>query len=219
MPRESKQAKKERTGKIIRKLKKTYPDAKTELNWSTPLELLVATILSAQNTDVQVNKVTAALFRKYRTPRDYAGATVERIREDIKGIGLWNRKSVSIHEGCRMIIEEFGGDVPDRMADLLKLPGVARKTANVVLGNAFGRNEGIVVDTHVQRLAQRLKLTARKNNQGDKMEKELMELVPRTEWTLFAHLLIFHGRRCCTARKPRCADCAVSDLCPSAGKV
>jgi endonuclease-3 len=219
MPGESKKAKKERTAKIIRKLKKTYPDAKTELNHTTPLELLVATILSAQNTDKQVNAVTEGLFRKYRKPRDYAAASLEQFRRDITGIGLWRNKSKNIIAAATMIVNDFGGEVPDTMDDLLKLPGVARKTANVVLGNAFGKNEGIVVDTHVQRLAERLKLTARKNNQGDKMEKELMDLVPRKEWCLFAHLLIFHGRRCCTARKPRCADCPVSDLCPSAFKV
>lgn len=219
MPRESKADKKKRTAKIITALKKTYPDAKTELNWKTPLDLLVATVLSAQNTDVQVNKVTASLFEKYRTAEDYAAASPEQIQKDIQGIGLWRNKSKSLVGAAKMLVEEFGGEVPDTMEDLTRLPGVARKTANVVLGNAFGKNEGIVVDTHVQRVARRLRLTTRENNQGDKTEKELMELVPRKQWCLFSHLLIFHGRRCCTARKPRCADCPVSNLCPSAFKV
>jgi len=219
MPRESKADRKKRTAKIIAALKKTYPDAKTELNWKTPLDLLVATILSAQNTDVQVNKVTASLFGKYRTAEDYAGASIEQVQKDIQGIGLWRNKSKSLVNAAKMLVERFAGEVPDTMEDLTRLPGVARKTANVVLGNAFGKKEGIVVDTHVQRVARRLRLTTRENNQGDKTEKELTELVPRKEWCLFAHLLIFHGRRCCAARKPHCADCPISDRCPSAFKV
>jgi len=219
MPRESKADRKKRTAKIIAALKNTYPDAKTELNWKTPLDLLVATILSAQNTDVQVNKVTASLFGKYRTAEDYAGASIEQVQKDIQGIGLWRNKSKSLVNAAKMLVERFAGEVPDTMEDLTRLPGVARKTANVVLGNAFGKKEGIVVDTHVQRVARRLRLTTRENNQGDKTEKELTELVPRKEWCLFAHLLIFHGRRCCAARKPHCADCPISDRCPSAFKV
>ena len=218
MPRESKAHRRERTAKIIAALKKRYPDARCALHHGSPLELLVATILSAQCTDERVNLVTRDLFRKYRTARDYAEVPQGRFEREIKTTGFYRNKAKNIRTAAARIIAEFDGNVPDRMDDLLSLPGVARKTANVVLGTAFGKTEGIVVDTHVIRLAGRLKLSARKNNQGDKMEKELMELVPRDEWTLFAHLLIFHGRNLCTARKPDCEHCPVGDLCPSAFK-
>jgi len=219
MPRESKAEMKKRTAAITRALKKEYPDARTELNFSNPLELLVATILSAQCTDKRVNMVTAELFGRYRTAADYAAAPQERFEQEIRSTGFFRNKAKSIRAAAAVICEKYAGKVPDRMDDLLSLPGVARKTANVVLGNAFGKKEGIVVDTHIIRLAGRLKLTRHEDNQGDRIEKDLMQLVPRADWTLFPHLLIFHGRRVCTARKPNCAGCAISKLCPSAGKV
>jgi len=218
MPRESKADVKKRTARITAALKKLYPDARTELDYSNPLELLVATILSAQCTDVRVNIVTKELFRKYRTASDYAAAPQETLQEEIRSTGFFCKKAASIRAAAATIVEKFGGEVPGNMEDLLSLLGVARKTANVVLGDAFGVSAGIVVDTHVTRLAGRLKLTAHKNNQGDRIEKDLMALVPRKGWTLLAHLLIFHGRRVCTARKPNCDGCAISRLCPSAFK-
>ena len=218
MPRESKADVKKRTVRITAALKKLYPDARAELDYSNPLELLVATILSAQCTDVRVNIVTKELFKKYRTASDYAAAPQETLQEEIRSTGFFRNKAASIRAAAAIIVEKFGGEVPGNMADLLSLPGVARKTANVVLGDAFGLSEGIAVDTHVTRLAGRLKLTAHKSNQGDRIEKDLMALVPRKGWTLLAHLLIFHGRRVCTARKPNCDGCAISRLCPSAFK-
>ena len=200
-------------------LKKEYPDARTELNHSNPLDLLVATMLSAQCTDKRVNIVTKDLFGRYRTAADYARVPQEKFEQEIRSTGFFRNKAKNIRAAAAMICEKFGGNVPDGMDGLLSLPGVARKTANVVLGNAFGKNEGIVVDTHVIRLAGRLKLTGHKDNQGDKIEKDLIELVPRADWTLFPHLLIFHGRRVCTARKPDCAGCPVNKMCPSAFKV
>ena len=218
MPRESKADVKKRTARITAALKKLYPDARTELDYSDSLELLVATILSAQCTDVRVNIVTKELFKKYRTASDYAAAPQETLQEEIRSTGFFCKKAASIRAAAATIVEKFGGEVPGNMEDLLSLLGVARKTANVVLGDAFGVSAGIVVDTHVTRLAGRLKLTAHKNNQGDRIEKDLMALVPRKGWTLLAHLLIFHGRRVCTARKPNCDGCAISRLCPSAFK-
>ena len=219
MPRESKADLKKRTARIAAALRKLYPDARTALDYSNPLELLVATILSAQCTDERVNIVTKELFRKYRTASDYAAAPQETFQEEIRSTGFYHNKAASIRAAAGMIVEDFGGEVPGNMDDLLSLPGVGRKTANVVLGDAFGLSEGIVVDTHVIRLAGRLKLTAHKNNQGDRIEKDLMELVPRSGWTLLAHLLIFHGRAVCTARRPECGACPVSGLCPSAFEV
>ena len=219
MPRESQAARRQRLARIIRLLKKRYPDARCALEHSNPLELLVATILSAQCTDARVNMVTRDLFKKYRSAEDYAKAPQVSLEQDIRSTGFYRNKARNIRAAAQKIVSDFDGNVPDTMEALLTLPGVARKTANVVLGTAFGKNEGIVVDTHVIRLARRLGLTSRKNNQGDKVEKELMDLVPRKDWTLFAHLLIFHGRQICTARKPDCAACPVSELCPSAFKV
>ena len=219
MPRESKANMKRRVGAIIKALRKQYPDARTALEFSSPLELLVATVLSAQTTDKHVNAVTKDLFRKYRTAAHYAAATQEQLQQDIRSIGFFRNKSRNIRAAAKLIVEEFGGEGPDTMEGLLKLPGVARKTANVVLGSAFGRDEGIVVDTHVIRLSQRLGLTRRKNNQGDKIEKELIPLVPQKQWGLFGHLLVHHGRAVCTARKPDCDGCTISASCPSAGKV
>jgi endonuclease-3 len=218
VPRESKKSRRERTAGIIARLKKAHPDAKCALTHANPLELLVATILSAQCTDKRVNQVTPALFEKYRTADDWASAPQEQLEEEIRSTGFYRNKAKNIRAAMATIRDEHGGDVPRRMDALLALPGVARKTANVVLGNAFGVEAGIVVDTHVTRLANRLRLTRHKTNQGDKIEKDLCELVPRGEWALFSHLLIFHGRRVCTARKPDCDACTVSDLCPSARK-
>ena len=216
MPRESKANRTRRTAKIISLLKKRFPDAHCALNHANPLQLLVATILSAQCTDVRVNIVTKDLFRKYKTARDYAQADPQTFQQEIRSTGFFRNKTKSILAAAGQIVKEHGGKVPDTMEDLLALPGVARKTANVVLGTAYGKNEGIVVDTHVMRIAQRLKLTAHKNNQGDRIEKDLMELVPRKDWTLFSHLLIFHGRQICAARKPDCENCPINNLCPSA---
>jgi len=218
MPRESQADRKKRAGEIIRILKKAYPQAKCSLNYSSPLELLVATILSAQCTDKRVNIVTAELFGKYRTAADYAAAPQARFEAEIRATGFFRNKAKNIRAAAAMVARDFGGSVPATMEELLKLPGVARKTANVVLGNAFGMEAGIVVDTHVIRLAGRLKLTRHKNNQSDRIEKDLMPLAPRKEWTLLGHLLIFHGRAVCTARKPNCSECPVKGVCPSAGK-
>jgi len=179
----------------------------------------VATILSAQCTDERVNIVTKDLFGKYRTADDYADAPQEMFEREIRPTGFFRNKARNIRAAAKKIVEDFGGEVPDNMEGLLTLPGVARKTANVVLGSAFGKNEGIAVDTHVRRVAGRLGLTRHENNQGDRIEKDLMQLVPREEWTIFAHLLIFHGRAVCTARKPNCPECAIKRLCPSAPKV
>ena len=211
--RESKSQRKERTEQIIKLLKRAYPDAKCALNHSNAFELLIATILSAQCTDERVNKVTADLFRKYRKPEDYLKVTATELQEDIRTTGFFRNKTKSIQGACTMLIEEFGGEVPQTMEELLRLPGVARKTANVVLGVAYRKAEGIVVDTHVTRLSRRLALT--KERDAGKIEKDLMELVPRKDWIIFAHLLIFHGRRVCKARRPLCEDCAVEKLCPS----
>ena len=219
MARESKADRKRRIAKIIAVLKKAYPDARCALDHCNPLELLVATILSAQCTDKRVNIVTKGLFARYKTVADYAAADERTFEGEIRSTGFYRNKAKSIRSAARKIVDEFGGRVPDTMDGLLSLSGVARKTANVVLGNAFGKSEGVVVDTHVIRLSGRLKLTAHPSNQGDKIEKDLMELVPREAWTLFAHLLIFHGRQVCTARKPDCAGCPINDLCPSAFKV
>ncbi|MFP3938168.1 MAG: endonuclease III [Phycisphaerae bacterium] len=218
MPRESKADKAKRTAKILGALKKEYPGAQTALNFSNPLELLVATVLSAQCTDVKVNQITPELFEKYRTAEDYANAD-DQLERIIRPTGFYRNKARSIRKAARTIADEHDGKVPQTMKELVALPGVARKTANIVLGSAFGKNEGMAVDRHVQRVARRLKLTYRKNNQGDRMEKDLCELVPRKEWTFFGHALVLHGRRYCTARNPKCDECPLAKLCPSAGKV
>jgi endonuclease-3 len=195
-------------------LKAEYPDARTELDWSNPLELLVATILSAQTTDVQVNRVTESLFSKYRTAEDYADSTPDELEEDIRPTGFYRNKARSLRGMASALVEEHGGEVPRTMSELVALPGVGRKTANVVLGNAFGTNEGIVVDTHVRRVSGRLGLT--ESSDPVKIEQELMGLVPEGDWTSFSHLLILHGRRTCKARKPDCPNCILNDICPSA---
>jgi len=179
----------------------------------------VATVLSAQCTDRRVNVVTKGLFARYRTAADYAAAEPAALEQQVRSTGFFRNKAANIRAACRQIVERHGGKVPDTMEALVALPGVARKTANVVLGNAFGRNDGIVVDTHVARVAGRLGLTAAKKSQPEKIERDLMGLVERDEWTMFAHWLIFHGRRVCTARKPDCPGCPLNKLCPSAGKV
>ena len=211
--RETKSQRKERTEQIIKLLKRAHPDAHCALNHSSAFELLVATILSTQCTDERVNIVTANLFRKYRKPEDYLKVPATELQQDIRTTGFFRNKTKSIQGACKMLVEEFGGQVPKTMAELLKLPGVARKTANVVLGVTYGIAEGIVVDTHVSRLSQRLRLT--KHKEAGKIERDLMELVPREDWIDFAHLLIFHGRRVCKARRPLCERCVVEKLCPS----
>jgi endonuclease III len=203
----------ERVAKLIKLWPKVYPDAHTELNFKTPLELLIATILSAQCTDKRVNMVTPALFHKYRSARDYANASQAELEKAIKSTGFFRSKTRSIQGATSTIVRKFGGKVPDSMEGLRELPGVGRKTANVVLGNAFGINEGIVVDTHVIRLSQRLGLT--KHQDPEKIEQDLMKLVPKKHWTDWSHWLIWHGRRRCYARKPDCANCEVFKLCPS----
>jgi endonuclease-3 len=206
-----------RARKIIAGLRTAYPDAHCELNYGNPLELLVATILSAQCTDKRVNLVTTNLFRKYRSAADYANAGSAELEAAIRTTGFFRNKAKNIQACCHALLENHGGEVPRSMEELTDLDGVGRKTANVVLGNAFGVNAGIVVDTHVTRLAQRLGLT--KQQDAQKIEQELMALVPREQWTLFSHWLIWHGRRRCYARRPDCAGCEISALCPSAGKV
>jgi endonuclease III len=190
-----------------------YPGAHCELDFSSPLQLLIATILSAQCTDVQVNKVTPALFRKYRTALDYAEADSAAFEHDLRAIGLYRAKAKNIRACCRLLVDEHGGKVPETMDELVRLPGVGRKTANVVLGNAFGQNVGVVVDTHVARLSARLGLT--RQIDPKKIEPVLMKLVPQKDWTLFSHWLIFHGRRRCKAIRPDCPNCELKDLCPS----
>lgn len=206
--------KKKRARQVIRLLKKEYPEARCSLNHSNPLELLVATILSAQCTDERVNLVTAELFRKYRTAEDYAAAPVAELERDIHSTGFFRNKARAIQGACRLIAERHGGSVPRSMEELLELPGVARKTANVVLGNAFGIASGVVVDTHVSRLSERLDLS--KEKPAEKIERDLTALVPESDWILFPHLLIAHGRKVCKARTPLCGECAVAKLCPSA---
>ncbi|HEV8622252.1 MAG TPA: endonuclease III [Actinomycetota bacterium] len=202
-----------RAPEIIRILSEMYPDAKVVLNFSTPLEMAVATILSAQCTDERVNQVTVSLFQKYRTCEDYLRVPEAELAADIKPTGFFNQKTRAIRRACQRMVEVYGGEVPDTMDDLLTLPGVARKTANIVLGNAFGKVEGIAVDTHVRRLAQRLGFSTEKD--PDKIERDLMRLVPKEKWFPFTYVLIEHGRRICTARNPKCEICPVNYLCPS----
>lgn len=214
MARESFKTLCQRSEQIIVLLRQAYPDAHCELNFSSPLELLVATILSAQCTDKQVNLVTAGLFRKYRSASDYAHADVTELANDIRRIGLFRNKAKNIRASCRKLVVQYDGEVPRTMGELTALDGVGRKTANVVLGNAFNASVGVVVDTHVARLSERLRLTREKT--PEKIEQALMKLVPSQDWTLFSHWLIWHGRRRCTARNPDCAGCEIRPLCPSA---
>jgi endonuclease-3 len=217
MPRETSEAKKTRLKKIIATLGRTYPGAHCELNHNDPLQLLVATILSAQCTDKRVNIVTKELFKKYRSAADYANAPLAELEQAIKSTGFFRNKAKNLQACCRKLIVRHGGRVPRTMEELTQLDGVGRNTANVVLGNAFGINAGVVVDTHVSRLSQRLGLTKQKT--PEKIEPELMVLVPQKQWTLFSHWLIWHGRRRCDARRPDCEGCEIKKLCPSAGKV
>jgi endonuclease III len=203
----------QRAPEIVKVLSKTYPDAKVALRFSTPLEMLVATILSAQCTDERVNQVTETLFRRYRTPEDYLRVPEDELRADIKPTGFFNQKARSIRGACQRIVEVYGGRVPDTMEDVLTLPGVARKTANIVLGNAYAKVEGIAVDTHVRRVSNRLGFT--EHDDPDKIEQDLMRLIPRKQWFRFTYVLIDHGRSICVARTPKCEVCPVNRLCPS----
>ncbi|MGH7538657.1 MAG: endonuclease III [Gemmatimonadales bacterium] len=202
-----------RTRKIVARLRREFPGATCALAHSSPLELLVATILSAQCTDARVNMVTPGLFAKYRSAGDYAAADPKVFEREIQSTGFFRNKTKSILGMAQALIERHGGRVPDAMEQLVALPGVGRKTANVVLGNAFGKNEGVVVDTHVQRISRLLKLT--REETPEKIEPDLMALVPRKDWTIFSHLLILHGRKTCIARRPKCESCRINDLCPS----
>ncbi|HVD68835.1 MAG TPA: endonuclease III [Actinomycetota bacterium] len=203
----------ERAPEVIRRLEAAYPDAKVALNFSDPLECLVATILSAQCTDEKVNEVTATLFKKYRRAEDYLAVPEDELKADIKPTGFFNQKAASIRAACQRIVEVYGGEVPGTMEDLLTLRGVARKTANIVLGNSFGVVEGVAVDTHVKRLANRIGFS----NESDpvKIEQDLMRLIPREKWFSFTYVLIDHGRAICHAKKPRCTECPIEPLCPS----
>ena len=203
----------EKLSEVIRRLKKEYPSPKTALNFTGPFELLVATILSAQTTDVHVNKVTDKLFRKYRSVKDYADVPLDAFKQDIRSINFYNNKAKNIQAAAKMIIGQFGSKVPRTMEELIVLPGVARKTANIVLSGAFGINEGIAVDTHVKRVSYRLGLT--ENEDPVKIEKDLMEITPKVEWGTLSHLLIFHGRKICQAKKPKHEECVLFDICPS----
>jgi len=203
----------QRAPEVIRILGETYPHASIALRFSNPLELLVATILSAQCTDAKVNEVTETLFAKYRTAEDYLRVPEDELKADIKPTGFFNQKALSIRESCRRIVEVYDGNVPDTMEELTTLRGVARKTANIVLANAFGTVVGIPVDTHVHRLSNRIGFSAQRN--ADKIEQDLMRLVPKDHWYRFSYQLIDHGRAICTAKKPRCTECPIEYLCPS----
>jgi len=213
MKKETFTEKRKRANKINSILAQTYPQAKTALKHKSPLQLLVATILSAQCTDERVNEVTKTLFVKYKKAADYANVDPEKLESDIRPTGFFRNKAKSIRACCRELAEKHGGRVPPMIEELVKFPGIGRKTANVVLGSAFGIASGVVVDTHVARLSGRLKLSAEKN--PEKIEVDLMKLLPQSEWIGFPHRLISHGRSVCRARKPRCADCSVGKLCPS----
>ncbi|HYO16779.1 MAG TPA: endonuclease III [Thermoanaerobaculia bacterium] len=212
--RESARAKKTRAGEILARLRAAYPESRCSLDFQTPLQLLVATVLAAQCTDERVNQATPALFRRYPAARDYAGADLPELEEMVRTTGFYRNKARALKGLGTALVAGHGGEVPATMEELRRLPGVGRKTANVVLGNAFGMNDGIVVDTHVQRLSRRLYLTA--ETDPEKIERDLIPLIPREDWTLWSHLLIDHGRKVCKARRPECGACVVNDLCPSA---
>jgi endonuclease-3 len=213
-PKETVSKKRARTGEIIERLQAAYPDARCSLNYANPLELLVATVLSAQCTDERVNLVTQSLFAKYRKASDYAASPPGELEADIQSTGFYRNKAKALRACCAELLTRYDGRVPADMTALVRLPGVGRKTANVILGNAFDMAEGIVVDTHVRRLAGRLELS--RQSDPEKIEQDLIGLVPRRGWTLFSHLLIWHGRRVCSARSPKCPVCPLHDLCPSA---
>jgi endonuclease-3 len=206
---------KRRAAHIARRLAKQYPDATCALHFHSPLELLVATILSAQCTDARVNQVTKDLFRKYRTAADYARARLPELERDIQSTGFFRNKAKSIQESCRALLDRYDGEVPREIEQLVELPGIGRKTANVVLGTAYGIASGVVVDTHVTRISYRLGLTREKD--AKRIEKELMGLFPEKDWIMLSHRLIHHGRRCCTARNPKCPECPLESLCPKVG--
>ncbi len=206
----------DRIGEIITILRQAYPRSRTALRFETPLQILVATILSAQCTDEKVNQITPALFRKYRTPHDFASADPRVLEQEIRPTGFFRNKTKSIIGASKKIVADFGGKVPDNMEDLVSLPGVARKTANIVLSSSFSKAEGIAVDTHVRRLSQRLGLSKEQN--PDKIEKDLMEIVPKEDWLDFNYMLVNHGRAVCPSRKPRCPECQLKRLCPSASE-
>jgi endonuclease-3 len=205
--------KRRRVGPIVERLAVEHADARIALDFRSPVELLISVMLSAQTTDVNVNRVTAHLFEKYRRPEDYLAVPVEELERDIYATGFYRQKTKSIRGAMRVLLDEFGGEVPRTLEELLRLPGVARKTANVVAAE-LGTPQGVVVDTHVRRLSQRLGLTRQED--PVRIERDLVKLVPRADWGRFPHLLIWHGRRICDARRPRCEDCVVNDLCPSA---
>jgi endonuclease-3 len=205
---------KQRVEKIIELIKKQYPNAKTALNFTNPLEILLATILSAQTTDVTVNIVTKNLFKKYRTAEDYVNADIVELEQVIHSTGFYHNKAKNLQKCCQLLVEKFHSQVPKTMEELLELPGVARKTANIVLYNAFGITEGIAVDTHVTRLSQRLGLTQQKDQ--NKIEQDLMQITPKENWMPLTDLLIFHGRNVCKAKKPNCEVCVLNKICPSA---
>jgi endonuclease-3 len=205
---------KNRIGKIIRALRREYPQSRTALRFETPLQILVSTILSAQCTDERVNKITPGLFQKYPAAADFARADRAELEAEIRPTGFFRNKAKSIIGATKKIVTDFGGRVPDRMEDLISLPGVARKTANIVLSSAFGKAEGIAVDVHVKRLSGRLGLS--QEHDPEKIEKDLLRLVPRKDWLDFNYMLVNHGRKICQARKPRCPECVLKDLCPSA---
>lgn len=211
--KESFKTKQKRTRKIIALLKKEYPTARCSLNFKNPLELMVATILSAQCTDVRVNIVTKTLFKKYRKPQDYYKVPQKELEEDIRSTGFFRNKAKAIQLACKVIAEKFGGKVPKTMEELTSLNGIGRKTANVILGNAYGIPSGIAVDTHVTRLSKRLGLSYAKT--PEKIEQELLKLVPQSDWILFPHLLIWLGRKICQARNPKCPQCVLNKICPS----
>ena len=212
MPRESREARSARARRIVDELDAAMPEARIALEYRDELQLLVSVMLSAQTTDVNVNRVTPALFRKYRRPEDYLAVAVEELEDDIRPTGFFRQKTKSLRGTMRMLIEDFDGQVPRKLEELVRLPGVARKTANVV-ASELGHTQGIVVDTHVRRLSQRLGLTRQQN--PVKIERDLQKLVPRDYWAVFPHLLIWHGRRVCLARRPRCEECVLNDICPS----
>ena len=202
-----------RTSAIFRRIKQSYPDATTALHYQSALDLLVSTILSAQCTDERVNKVTKDLFLKYKTAKDYADANPLIFEQEIKSTGFYHNKAKNIINCCKVLTNKYGGNVPDSLIDLVQLPGVGRKTANVILGNYFNKPEGIVVDTHVKRLSERLGLTSQSD--PEKIEADLMKIIPKKDWIIAGSLLILHGKQICQARKPKCRDCVINDLCPS----
>jgi len=205
---------KQRVAKIIELLEKQFPNAKIALKYSNPLEILVATMLSAQTTDERVNIVTQKLFKKYRTPQDYANADIKELEQDVRSTGFYHNKARNLKKCCQLLIEKYNSQVPKTMDEMLELPGVARKTANIVLYNAYGVISGIAVDTHVRRVSQRLGIT--EHEDPAKIEQDLMQITPKDKWMKLTDLLIFHGRQVCIARKPKCETCVLNKICPSA---